>query len=325
MARFFLVGGAGFIGAHLTRRLLDAGDEVVVLDAALDYERSPPAQTCALLAWRRDVLLDGAEVIAGDAGDATLHAVLASRRPAHVVHLGNLPLADLAAADPPSARASIVDATMNVLAAAASLPRAPSVTYVSSSMVYGDFATDPMGEAGPLRPRSPYGRLKLTAERRLSMAARGAQIALTIVRPSAVYGPGDVNGRVLQRLVDAPTQPAPFVLTAAPSTPIDFTWVQDAAAGIHAAALRSEGPPRAYNVSSGVARTLASAIDIVRAQVPELAVETGTCDAAMPRRGALDIRRARRELGWQPEWTLEQGLDAYLAFARGVAPAHVAA
>jgi UDP-glucose 4-epimerase len=326
MARFFLVGGAGFIGAHVTRRLLDAGDEVVILDAGVDYGRSAPAQTRALLGWRRAVLLDGAEIIAGDVEDAVrLHDLLARRCPEHVVHLGNLPLADLAAADPVLARTSIVDAATNVLAAAASLPRPPSLTYVSSSMVYGDFAMDPMSEAGPLRPCSAYGRLKLDAERCLSIAAHRARMALTIVRPSAVYGPGDVNGRVLQRLVDAATQATPFVLSAAASTRIDFTWVQDTAAGIHAAALRSGAAPRAYNITTGAARTIAAAIEIVRAQAPELNVVTGTRDAGTARRGTLDTSRAQRELGWVPQWTLEQGLFAYMAFARGVKPAHAPA
>lgn len=326
MARFFIVGGAGFIGAHLTRRLLDAGDDVVVLDAGVDYRRSPPAQTRALLEWRRTVLLDGAEIITCDAADAArLHDVLARRCPEHVVHLANLPLADLAAADPVLARASIVDAATNVLTAAASLPRPPSLTYVSSSMVYGDFATEPMGEAGPLRPRSAYGRLKLDAERRLSQAARRTGMALTIVRPAAVYGPGDVNGRVLQRLVDAATQATPFVLTAAPSTRIDFTWVQDAAAGIQAAALRAAGPPRAYNVTTGAARTMAAAIDIVRTHAPALDIVTGGRDDATPRRGTLDTSRARRELDWVAQWTLEQGLATYMQFARGVQPAYAVA
>jgi UDP-glucose 4-epimerase len=325
MARFFLVGGAGFIGAHVTRRLLDAGDEVVILDACVDYGRSAPAQTRALLEWRRTVLLDGAEIITGDVEDGVrLHDLLARRCPEHVVHLGNLPLADLAAADPVLARTSIVDAATSVLAAAASLPRPPSLTYVSSSMVYGDFAMDPMSEAGPLRPCSAYGRLKLDAERRLSIAARRARMALTIVRPSAVYGPGDVNGRVLQRLVDAATQATPFVLTAAASTRIDFTWVQDTAAGIHAAALRSCAAPRAYNITTGAARTIAAAIEIVRAQAPELNVVTGTHDAGTARRGTLDTSRAQRELGWVPQWTLEQGLAAYMAFARDVEPAYTA-
>jgi UDP-glucose 4-epimerase len=326
MARFFIVGGAGFIGAHLTRRLLDAGDDVVVLDAGLDYRRSPPAQTRALLEWRRAVLLDGAEIISCDADDAArLQDVLARRCPEHVVHLGNLPLADLAAADPARGRASIVDAATTVLAAVAPLPRPPSLTYVSSSMVYGDFATEPMGEAGPLRPCSAYGRLKLDAERRLSLAARRTGLALTIVRPSAVYGPGDVNGRVLQRLVDAATQATPFVLTAAASTRIDFTWVQDAAAGIHAAALRAAGAPRAYNITTGAARTMAAAIDIVRTHAPALDIVTGDRDGAAPRRGTLDTSRARHELDWAAQWTLEQGLAAYVEFARGVEPAYAAA
>ncbi len=326
MGGFVLVGGAGFIGAHLARRLLDAGERVVVLDAGVDYRRSSPGATAALLAWRRRVLLHGAEIVAGDARDpAALEAALRAAGPRHVVHLGNLPLADVAAADPLAARAGIVGATTNVLRAVAALPRRPTLTYVSSSMVYGDFACDPMGESGPLRPRSAYGRLKLDAERRLRAGARRAGVTVTIVRPSAVYGPGDVNGRILQRLVDAAVFERPFVLTAAPATRIDFTWVQDAAAGIHAAALRGDGPPRAYNVTAGSAQTIAAAIEIVRDRVPGLDVVLGCEDALAPRRGSLDIARARRELGWTPSRTLESGLDAYLHFVRRVVAVRAAA
>lgn len=317
MGAYLLIGGAGFVGAHLARRLLDAGDEVTVLDACIDYERSEPAFAADVRDWRRRVLLAGAEVLRGDVRDAAaLRALLVARSPANVVHLANLPLADVAAADPEVARASIVDGSLQVLEAIAGLRRRPSLTYVSSSMVYGHFACEPQGEAGPLRPLSTYGRLKLDAERRVRALARREGVTATIVRPSAVYGPGDLNGRVLQRLVEAATGGVPFALKAPASARMDFTWVEDLAAGLHAAALRASGPPRAYNVTTGAARSLGEAIAIVRGHVPGLEVRDHGFDATAPRRGSLDIGRARRELGWTPRWTLEAGLESYLAFAR---------
>jgi nucleoside-diphosphate-sugar epimerase len=322
MGAYLLVGGAGFVGAHLARRLLDAGDEVTVLDACIDYERSEPALAADVRDWRRRVLLAGAEVLRGDVRDAAaLRALLTARSPANVVHLGNLPLADVAAADPEVARGSIVDASLQVLEAIVGLRRRPSLTYVSSSMVYGHFAREPQDEAGPLRPLSTYGRLKLDAERRVRALARREGVTATIVRPSAVYGPGDLNGRVLQRLVEAATRGVPFALKAPASARLDFTWVEDLAAGLHAAALRASGPPRAYNVTTGAARSLGEAIAIVRGHVPELEVRDDGPDGTAPRRGSLDIARARRELGWTPQWTLEAGLKSYLAFARAGARA----
>jgi nucleoside-diphosphate-sugar epimerase len=323
MGRFLLVGGAGFIGSHLTRRLVEHGEDVAVLDAGTDYGRTEAARKHEILDWRRRELLGDVPVFHGDTRDLSrLREVAKATRPTHIVQLANLPLADLAASDPATAKASIVDGSVNVLEAAAGLPRPAALTYVSSSMVYGDFDREPMPEDAPKRPHCPYGRLKLAAERALAARAARACVPLTIVRPSAVYGPGDVNGRVLQRLVDAAAQDTAFVLCAAPEARLDFTSVYDVAAGLHAAALAAVAPTRVYNLTAGEAHPLRAAIGVVRRHAPGLRVVAGLAPAcSRPRRGTLDIGRARRELGWAPRWTLQAGLSAYATFAGTLAAA----
>ncbi|MDQ3677659.1 MAG: NAD(P)-dependent oxidoreductase, partial [Actinomycetota bacterium] len=305
MARFLLVGGAGFIGSHLARLLVEHGEDVTVLDAGDDYGRTEPARRREILDWRHRELLCDVPVLHGDTRDLPrLREIAGAAEPTHIVHLANLPLSDLAAMDPAVAQANIVEGTVNVLHAAAGLPRPPALTYVSSSMVYGDFDREPMPEDAPRRPHCVYGCLKLAAERALATRAQDARVPLTVVRPSAVYGPGDINGRVLQRLVDAAAQGSPFVLHTTPEARLDFTSVHDVAAGLHAAALAGGPCGSVFNITAGKAHTLRAAIAAVRRHAPHLEVVDGPQSAVQrPRRGTLDIGRARRELGWTPRWT----------------------
>ena len=321
MAGFLLIGGAGFIGSHLTHRLIGDGHEVTVVDDRRRYTHAAAAGHEAVHAWREAHLLRGARVQEATAGDgAELHDLLAACRPDLVVQLANLPLATVARDDPEHARASIVDATAGVLDAVAAAGGVERFIYVSSSMVYGDFAGEPMPEDGPFRPREAYGRLKLEAEH--LVRRRGAQSGLeaTVVRPSAVYGPGDAHGRFIQRLAAAARDGHTLVLTGGGLTRLDFTAVADVAGGIAAASTQPKGAGWTFNLSRGEARSLVEAVEIARACGYDVDARVEpTADALRPRRGSLDIGRARALLGYDPVISLERGLADYLEAVVGPA------
>jgi nucleoside-diphosphate-sugar epimerase len=309
-----LIGGAGFIGAHLAREMLDRRHDVVVLDDDRTYLPGGEPEAVRARAWRRQALLSGADLRAGGPDDlVALSREVRLAAPDAVVHLANMPLAGVAAADPAAARRSIVDGTANVLAAVAAQAPGARLTFVSSSMVYGDFSRDPQPESAPLRPCEPYGACKLEAER----LVRASALRWTIVRPSAVYGPGDANGRFLQRLVEAATTGRPLQLTADPATRLDFTWVKDLARGLADAATSPDAAGETFNLTAGQSRSLGDAIDVVRARGHHVAVRRRPATTGRPRRGTLDIARARTVLGYRPRCSLEDGLAAYLDAAAG--------
>jgi nucleoside-diphosphate-sugar epimerase len=312
VGRALLIGGAGFIGSHLARELVRRDVEVVVVDDDRTWLPSLADAAARARAWRRRTLLPGVPIRAGGPDDEeALRRHVAAVAPSVVVHLANLALAGVAARDPAAARESIVAGTGRVLrAVAASAPDA-RVTFVSSSMVYGDFTADPQPETAPLRPREPYGACKLDAEQ----LVRASALDWTIVRPSAVYGPGDGNGRFVQRLVEGATSGRPLELTADPETRLDFTWVGDLAAGLACAATAPAASRRTFNLTFGGARSLGEAIAIVRAHGHDLVVRPRATATVRPRRGTLDVSAARAALGYTPAWSLEDGLAAYLAAA----------
>ena len=299
-----LLGGTGFIGAHLASRLVAEGRAVVAVDVERHFGAAGPDEVAVVGEWRRRALLDDVEVVHADVLDvARLRALVDEWSPAAVVHLANLPLAWVAASEPALAERAILGATGSVLHALDERP--VRLVYVSSSMVYGTFDREPMPEEAPLRPANAYGRLKLAAER----AVRASRPNAVVVRPSAVYGPGDADGRILQRLVDA-AQGAGTVEVDDPETALDFTWVGDLAAGLAAAASVPGAAGETFNLTRGVARTLAEA-----AAIAGVALRVRRPAEPHVRRGALDVTRARNVLGYRPTVDLEDGLPALADWA----------
>lgn len=308
-----LVGGGGFIGAHLARVLADAHVQVTVADAGIDY--SGPDAGRDERAWRDSVLLSGVEYArlhTSESGE--LGELIAATRPDAVVHLANLPLPSAAARAPGGAHEQIVGSTEALISALEAAAPACRLVYVSSSMVYGHFVADPQPESAPLQPLGEYGEKKLHAEQ-LVLTRRPDSV---IVRPSAVYGPGDGNRRLLQRLVDSAIGGPELLLTATPDTAMDFTWVEDLARGL-AAAATSPGAAGAYNVTAGHAHTIADAIETITALGHAPNVVLGPVEPGRPVRGSLSIARARADLGYAPQVSLREGLERYVAHRSSLA------
>ena len=312
MKSVLVTGGAGFIGSHTTARLVAEGVDVTVLDPLRPHADPDHAES---LRYRREVLLREARLVQGSTEDRErLRSLLADVAPDAIVHLGVLPLAGVALADRQLAFESILHGTVNLLDAAAERGGIEKFVYVSSSMVYGDFARSPMPETGDTSPKEIYGGMKLGGEVMTRVFSQTMGIPHAIVRPSAVYGPTDVNGRIVQKVVEAACLNRPVTLINAATTYLDFSYVADVAEGIALALLRPV-ENETFNITAGQARTLGDLHDILRAQFPEMPVEVIEQPTDFrPKRGTLDIAKARELLGYEPRYSLEDGVDADVEF-----------
>jgi UDP-glucose 4-epimerase len=319
MPRVLVTGGAGFIGAHTCAALAAAGAETIAVDPLRTYSFTFDAQHWHGIRYRRDVLLrDATVVVASTENRDELRRVFLDTKPDYVLHLGALPLATVARVSADHAFESILRGTFNVLEVALELGAVRKFLYVSSSMVYGDFTKAPMPEIEPTAPKDPYGGMKLAGEVIVQTFSRAEGLPYAIVRPSAVYGPTDMNDRIVQRFVECALWGRPLTVRDPDGTVLDFSFVKDVAQGL-VKALLSPVENEIFNVTAGQGRTLREVYDLLRERFPDMPVEVSEqTDDFRPRRGALDIAKARELIGYEPEYPLERGLWEYVDFLAGL-------
>ena len=317
MPKVFITGGAGFVGSRVVQRFLSDGYDVTVYDTLKQYlPPDPSAPGVNLLARLADVI-DRIKMIQGDTTNRDhLRRSLNAVRPDILVHMAALPLASVAIEQSEEAFGSILESTVNVLEVMRDFDHRCRLVYTSSSMVYGDFKEPKVAEDAPTVPKDIYGSFKLAGEVVVRGYASAYDLDTVIVRPSAVYGPFDANQRVLQKFVTKALRGEPLRVDGDGSARLDFTYVDDAAQGIHKVAVHPKASGETFNVTRGESRSLREAVDLIRAEVGEVAIEYGKPPAYMPERGTLDITKARTLVGYEPEYDLERGLQQYVAHLR---------
>jgi nucleoside-diphosphate-sugar epimerase len=296
-SRLLVTGGLGFIGSRVSAALLDAGSGVRIVDD-LSGAYAPDTGPAAA----RELTARGAEVMIGSADPAQVRGVDA------VIHLAGLP--GVRTRHSPSAlREANVRLTERLVRAASA--HGSRFVLVSSSSVYGNARELPTPEHAPKAPLNPYALSKVAAEE--VVREHGADGV--IVRPFTVYGPGQRPEMAFARWIDllAARQPLPWY--ALPGTARDFTYVDDAVAGI-LAALRRGRAGEAYNLSGW--------------RSVELRAALGALEEAVGRRAALRTvsgsgaeahvtegcgRKAAEELGYAPRIDLATGIECQLAAA----------
>lgn len=293
-----IVGGAGFIGDHLTRRLAAQGRRVVVLG------RRPVPTT---------PLPEGVAYVCGDYADrATLRRVLEGVD--EVVDLAYATAPQTSFADP------ILDITANLPASVGLLQEALAarvrrvVLASSGGTVYGVARSLPITEDHPTKPISPYGITKLAIENYAWMYHALSNLAVVVVRPANAYGEGQraLSGQgFIAAAIHAVLARRPVELYGDGAVR-DYIHVSDVASGIEAALDNGE-PGAAYNIGTGRGH---SNRDILGLLEP-LAAAAGLPVAitALPARGfdvpanCLDSTRLQSISGWRPKITLAGGIQ----------------
>lgn len=314
--RVLLTGGAGFVGSHLAKHLLDKGHEVFVLDGAQHCLATQTSTFAENMTYRREVLLKGAVIEwTGTHSQKAVRRFVEDAKPECVVHLGSLAIPGVALRQPEEAFHSIMGGTVSLLESLRDSPTVKRVVYISSSMIYGDFTQRPMTEAGEKNPKEIYGALKLASELYVKAFSKQYGLPYAIVRPCAAYGPGDNNRRVLQIFLENAIQGKPIVAKNPSQTFLDFTYVTDLAAGLALVATCPQGLYQEFNITRGEERSLQDAINIIKTFFPDLRDEIDSDPTDYrPSRGTLDIAQARTLLGYQPECSLDCGIERYLRY-----------
>lgn len=299
-----VTGGAGFIGSHLSERLIDQGAEVVALDCFTDYyARAIKESNLSGLRGRT-----GYRLVESSIADADLPALLDGVT--HVFHLAAQAGVRKSWGREFQIYTSLnVDATQILLEACVGRP-VERVVYASSSSVYGDETVLPMREEVPLHPVSPYGVTKLAAEQLCYLYFVNHRVPTVALRYFTVYGPRQRPDMGFHRFLTAILDDRPVLQYGDGLQTRDFTFVADAAAATHAAAVQGV-PGRVYNIGGGSRVSLRDVFELL-GSVTGRAVRI---DREAPQKGDMrdtyaDTALARADLGFQPSVTLEEGLRA---------------
>lgn len=307
-----VTGADGFLGSHLTERLLELRATVAVLvrPSSVVGTAGHALRNLGPVAAALD------EVIAADVAGPDAAAHILDWRPQRVLHLAADAYVERSFDHPGEVLRTNLDGTQRVLEAARRCPGLERVVVTSSSEIYGDAQTPAIDEDHPLAPTSPYAASKVAADRLAYAYRRTYGLPVAIIRPFNTFGPRHPYD-VIPKFIGRALRGEPLVVYGGGEQSRDFCYVDDMVRAFVAMGEAPEAIGRAVNFGTGVATTIRDlARRVVELSGSRSAVEVGPARAAEVSRLCCDHGLATRVLGWRPEVSLDEGLRRHIAWAR---------
>ncbi|MDI3475703.1 MAG: UDP-glucose 4-epimerase [Thermococcaceae archaeon] len=298
-----VTGGAGFIGSHLAWELVK-DNEVIIIDN--------------LYTGREENIPPGAKFIKADIRDYEAIAELISNAD-YVFHEAAQVSVVESIKDPIFTEEVNVLGTLNILKAL--LAGHGKLIFASSAAVYGDNPNLPLKETERPRPLSPYGVTKWAAEEYLRVFHELYGLPVVSLRYFNVFGPRQTANQyagVISIFINRALRGEPLVIFGDGKQTRDFIYVKDVVKANLIAAESRKANGRVFNVATGKETTILE----LAMKIIEITGTTSSIVFDKPRPG--DIRHSRadiseiRKLGFEPEWSLEEGLKKTVEWYSGL-------
>lgn len=298
-----VTGGAGFIGSHLTHRLLDLGATVRVLDWYNAAGRRGHLE---------GVDHPALEVQLGDVADPYFTASMTDGIDTvfHLAALIGIPYSYVA---PAQYVATNVSGTLAVLEASRQVG-VRRVIHTSTSEVYGSAQYAPIDEAHPLVGQSPYSATKIAADKLAESYHRSFDVPVATIRPFNTFGPRQSTRAVIPTLMTQALY-ADEIVVGALDPVRDMNYVADTVAGFLAMGEASGVEGDVFNVGSGREASIGDILELVQkvagSAKPVRQDESRIRPAASEvDRLLCDFSKAKATFGYEPTVSLEEGLEA---------------
>ena len=309
-----ITGGAGFIGSHLSRKLLERGDEVVCLDNLSDYY-NPELKKRNLESFKD---YENFSFIQGDIRDKeTLDRIFQQFNIDKVIHLAAQPGVRLSLEQPEKYMDINIRGTLSILECLKD-KSIKSFVFGSSSSVYGNCPVRPFTEKGPLSPISPYGASKQAGEVYCETYHRLYGIPTAMLRFFTVYGPGQRPDMAINKFVRMIDKGETISLFGDGSTLRDYTFVSDIVDGIITAS-DCECTMESFNFGNSNPVELSRLISTIESSLGKKAVIDYLPEQeGDPQITYADISKAKSMLGFQPKVSIEEGISRYVEWYRKI-------
>jgi dTDP-glucose 4,6-dehydratase len=311
--RVLVTGAGGFIGSHLTERLVALGAHV---RAFVHYN--------ALGAWgwlSQSPARGAVHVVMGDIcdRDSVHEAIRGTEVVFHLAALIGIPYSYHA---PSSYVRTNIDGTLNVLQAART-HGVERLVHTSTSEVYGSARYVPMDEAHPLQGQSPYSASKIGADKLAESFHLSFDIPVVTVRPFNTFGPRQSSRAVIPTIISQCLS-GERVRLGNVSPRRDLNYVTDTVEAFVLAAVVPGVVGRTINVGSGREISVGDLAEMITALIGRTMQIEAENERVRPRdsevdRLLADNTLARQILGWQPSVTLEAGLRFTIDWMREAA------
>lgn len=307
--KIVITGGAGFLGSNLAEAFSKDNDVVVI-----DNLSTGRFENIRSLVKARRI-----KFVKGRVGDLKLMKRVC-RGADYVLHYAAIPSVPLSVKDPITVNRSGVDATLTALAAARDAD-VDKLVYASSSAVYGDTKSLPIKEDAPLRALSPYAVTKIAGEHYCRVFHELYGLETASLRYFNVYGPKQnpksEYAAVVPRFISNALSGHKLTIYGDGKQTRDFLYVKDAVLSNELAT--KPGVVGEFNISSGQSVTISHLADIVLVLCRKhVGIVHSPARKGEILRSQADISKARKELGFEPEYPLEKGLAETIRLSRSL-------
>lgn len=294
-----VTGGAGFIGSHLVDALVDAGEEPVVLDNFASGDREN---------LRQDVRL-----IEADIADPNAVSLIADLRPEVIIHAAAQVSVAVSMQNPHLDLAVNVQGTANVLEAAKVAGTRRFVFISSGGGVYGE--SDGADENTLPRPKSYYSAHKYVGECYVEFSG----LSYANARLANVYGSrqrSDLEGGVVAIFTERLQKKQPILINGTGEQQRDLVYVADVVDSL--IAMANSDRDGTWNVGTGRSTSILELLHALEDQIePAVEVRHGPLRPGDVKNSRLEIRSIKDDLGWEPRYSLADGISDMLSRETG--------
>lgn len=306
-----VTGADGFIGSHLTEELVRLGKKV----RAFVYYNS--FNSWGWLDTLPKEILDEIEVVTGDIRDPN-GVRNAMKGVTEVYHLAALIAIPFSYHSPDAYVDTNIKGTLNVLQAARDLETS-RILITSTSEVYGTAKYVPIDENHPYQGQSPYSATKIGADRLAEAFYRSFNMPITIVRPFNTYGPRQSARAVIPTIITQLLSGKEEIRLGSLTPTRDFNYVKDTVNGFIKIASCQATIGEEINIATQKEISIGQlAEELIRQINPNAKI---VCDEKRLRPENSEVNRLlgsnekiKRLTGWEPQYTLEQGLAETIRF-----------